>query len=97
MHVDTLRRAYTQVLARYLVTTKAAALANATVIELGSGTGLVGLLAAHLGARVWLTDQAFVLCQRTETRSLMLKFCSIYYLFPASSALSSILCAKTSR
>ncbi|KAI1792969.1 putative methyltransferase-domain-containing protein [Ganoderma leucocontextum] len=28
------------------------------VLELGSGTGLVGLIAGHLGARVWITDQA---------------------------------------
>jgi hypothetical protein len=27
-----------------------------SVLELGSGTGIVGLAAAHLGARVWLTD-----------------------------------------
>ncbi|KAH8106076.1 putative methyltransferase-domain-containing protein [Cristinia sonorae] len=32
------------------------------VLELGSGTGLVGLAAGLLGANVWITDQAFVLC-----------------------------------
>ncbi|KAG1715978.1 hypothetical protein ID866_1202 [Astraeus odoratus] len=29
-----------------------------TVLELGSGTGLVGLVAAALGGHVWITDQA---------------------------------------
>jgi predicted nicotinamide N-methyase len=32
-----------------------------TILELGSGTGLVGLIGAALGAdAVWITDQAFV-------------------------------------
>lgn len=35
-------------------------LAGKNVIELGSGTGLVGLMAALLGAKVWITDQALV-------------------------------------
>lgn len=35
-------------------------LSGKTVIELGSGTGLVGLVAGLLGARVWITDQEFV-------------------------------------
>ena len=30
------------------------------ILELGSGTGLVGLAAGLLGADVWITDQAFV-------------------------------------
>ena len=30
------------------------------MLELGSGTGLVGLVAGHLGARVCITDQAYV-------------------------------------
>lgn len=30
------------------------------MLELGSGTGLVGLAAAFLGANVVITDQAFV-------------------------------------
>lgn len=30
------------------------------MLELGSGTGLVGLIAAVLGANVWITDQACV-------------------------------------
>jgi predicted nicotinamide N-methyase len=29
-----------------------------TIVELGSGTGLVGLVAAKLGGKVWITDQA---------------------------------------
>lgn len=32
-----------------------------TVVELGSGPGLAGLLAAKLGARVVITDKAVVL------------------------------------
>lgn len=39
------------------------------VLELGSGTGLVGLAAAKLGARVWITDQAFVF-RSPESRPL---------------------------
>ena len=30
------------------------------MLELGSGTGLVGLVAGMLGANVWITDQAYV-------------------------------------
>ena len=30
------------------------------MLELGSGTGLVGLVAGYLGARVCITDQAYV-------------------------------------
>ena len=33
------------------------------MLELGSGTGLVGLVAGHLGARVCITDQAYVFLQ----------------------------------
>lgn len=49
-------------LSSYLVRrAQAAGVAGKTVIELGSGTGLVGLVAAHLGAaHVWITDQAYV-------------------------------------
>ncbi|KAA1466003.1 hypothetical protein DENSPDRAFT_830731 [Dentipellis sp. KUC8613] len=45
-----------EVLAAYLARRKS--LAGTNVVELGSGTGLVGLVAAQLGARVWITDQA---------------------------------------
>ncbi|KAH9943016.1 putative methyltransferase-domain-containing protein [Epithele typhae] len=34
------------------------ALEGKVVVELGSGTGLVGLVAGRLGAQVWITDQA---------------------------------------
>lgn len=30
------------------------------ILELGSGTGLVGLVAGKLGGKVWITDQASV-------------------------------------
>ncbi|THH04703.1 hypothetical protein EW146_g10113 [Bondarzewia mesenterica] len=47
-----------EVLARYLARRGPRALAGKNVLELGSGTGLVGLVAALLGARVCITDQA---------------------------------------
>ncbi|KAI0052555.1 S-adenosyl-L-methionine-dependent methyltransferase [Auriscalpium vulgare] len=47
-----------EVLARYLARHRGPpSLAGARVLELGSGTGLVGLIAARLGAHVWITDQ----------------------------------------
>ncbi|PIL36720.1 hypothetical protein GSI_00409 [Ganoderma sinense ZZ0214-1] len=45
-----------EVLSSYI--TRKGSLKGKTVLELGSGTGLVGLVAGHLGARVWITDQA---------------------------------------
>ena len=48
-----------QVLSRYIVKKGPAYIKNKTVLELGSGTGLVGLVAAKLGGKVWITDQAF--------------------------------------
>ncbi|KAI5124778.1 hypothetical protein M0805_005412 [Coniferiporia weirii] len=47
-----------EVLASYLVRRGSAAIAHRSVLELGSGTGLVGLVAASLGATVAITDQA---------------------------------------
>lgn len=49
-----------QVLANYLVRQGIHSLHDKHVLELGSGTGLVGLVAAMLGAVVGITDQAFV-------------------------------------
>jgi len=46
-----------QVLARY-VARRGKALQGLNVLELGSGTGLVGLVAGYFGARVYITDQA---------------------------------------
>jgi len=43
-------------LARYLVQNRASALRGASVLEIGSGTGLVGITCACLGASVTLTD-----------------------------------------
>ncbi|EJF63020.1 hypothetical protein DICSQDRAFT_83873 [Dichomitus squalens LYAD-421 SS1] len=45
-----------EVLSSYIA--RKGSLEGKTVLELGSGTGLVGLVAGHLGARVWITDQA---------------------------------------
>jgi Lysine methyltransferase len=38
------------------------------VLELGSGTGLVGLVAGYLGARVCITDQAYVISSSPNRR-----------------------------
>ncbi|EPS95878.1 hypothetical protein FOMPIDRAFT_1032670 [Fomitopsis schrenkii] len=45
-----------EVLSRYIA--RRGSLEGQTVLELGSGTGLVGLVAGKLGAEVWITDQA---------------------------------------
>ncbi|KAH9843673.1 putative methyltransferase-domain-containing protein [Rhodofomes roseus] len=45
-----------EVLSRYI--SRHGSLEGQTVLELGSGTGLVGLVAGKLGAEVWITDQA---------------------------------------
>lgn len=50
-----------EVLSRYLIATRAASLRKKRVVELGSGTGLVGLVAGLLGANVDVTDQAQLL------------------------------------
>lgn len=48
-----------QILATYLIHKGPGYLRNKTVLELGSGTGLVGLIAGLLGdCRVWITDQS---------------------------------------
>ncbi|KAJ6567171.1 putative methyltransferase-domain-containing protein [Mycena vulgaris] len=47
-----------EVLAQYLVKQGPNSLQGKNILELGSGTGLVGLVAAMLGGTVWLTDQA---------------------------------------
>ncbi|KAJ7937345.1 putative methyltransferase-domain-containing protein [Mycena leptocephala] len=47
-----------EVLAQYLVNRGPNSLEGKQVLELGSGTGLVGLVAAMLGGTVYLTDQA---------------------------------------
>jgi hypothetical protein len=53
-----------QVLARYIAR-RGKALQGLNVLELGSGTGLVGLTAGYFGARVYITDQAWAsLCPR---------------------------------
>ncbi|KAF9468900.1 putative methyltransferase-domain-containing protein [Collybia nuda] len=47
-----------QVLANYLVKKGPSFVTGRNVLELGSGTGLVGLVAGKLGGNVWITDQA---------------------------------------
>jgi len=49
-----------QILATYLVQKGTDFVSGRNTIELGSGTGLVGLLAGILGGKVWITDQSFV-------------------------------------
>jgi protein N-lysine methyltransferase METTL21A len=50
-----------KVLAEYLVQLGPQYLQGKNIVELGSGTGLVGLVAAALnGNRIWITDQRFV-------------------------------------
>jgi len=45
-----------EVLSKYIA--RNGSLKGRNVLELGSGTGLVGLVAGMLGANVWITDQA---------------------------------------
>lgn len=47
-----------QILATYLVQKGTDFVTGRNTIELGSGTGLVGLLAGILGGKVWITDQS---------------------------------------
>lgn len=50
-----------QVLSSYLLQRGSSFLKSKTALELGSGTGLVGLVAAYVGAEhVWITDQRSV-------------------------------------
>ncbi|KZV65514.1 S-adenosyl-L-methionine-dependent methyltransferase [Peniophora sp. CONT] len=59
-----------EVLTRYLARRGPDALAGTRVLELGSGTGLVGLLAGALGARVYITDQAPLLATMEKNIAL---------------------------
>ena len=63
-----------QVLARYIAR-RGKALQGLNVLELGSGTGLVGLVAGFCGARVYITDQA---CARLFFLSNALRFITVY-------------------
>ena len=49
-----------QVLAHYLALRGERYCMGKTILELGSGTGLVGLVIGKLGGKVWITDQALV-------------------------------------
>jgi len=46
------------VLSSYLLNRRSTSIRGKYVVELGSGTGLVGLVAGRIGARTWITDQA---------------------------------------
>ncbi|KAJ3743364.1 putative methyltransferase-domain-containing protein [Lentinula detonsa] len=60
-----------QILSSYLIKRGSELLQGRRVVELGSGTGLVGLIAAKLGAgRVWITDQAPLLDIMQQNLSL---------------------------
>lgn len=69
--------AHLQVLSRYIARRRS--LKGKVVLELGSGTGLVGLVAGHLGADVCITDQPCVgfFCIQDTPRSQRLDPCSI--------------------
>ncbi|KAK0490669.1 putative methyltransferase-domain-containing protein [Armillaria novae-zelandiae] len=64
-----------QILSNYLVQRDRSFLQHKTVLELGSGTGLVGIVAASLGAQVWVTDQAYHAAKRTEKPSHFILYC----------------------
>ncbi|KAJ3758049.1 putative methyltransferase-domain-containing protein [Lentinula raphanica] len=60
-----------QILSNYLIKQGSDFMQGKHVVELGSGTGLVGLIAAKLGAgRVWITDQASLLDIMQQNLSL---------------------------
>ena len=71
---DTVLLSSPQVLTRYLARRGSGALAGTRVLELGSGTGLVGLLAGALGAHVYITDQA---CVSSESKPPTPTSCSL--------------------
>ena len=55
------RSGRSQILSSYLLQRGPSSLKDKTVLELGSGTGLVGLVAGYLGPEhVWITDQRSV-------------------------------------
>ncbi|KAI0773826.1 putative methyltransferase-domain-containing protein [Fomes fomentarius] len=63
-----------EVLSNYIV--QKGALEGRNALELGSGTGLVGLVAGILGARVWITDQAPLLpIMKQNVRLNNLEYC----------------------
>jgi hypothetical protein len=49
---------HSKILSNYIVKRGSESLQGRTVLELGSGTGMVGLVAGKLGAKAWITDQA---------------------------------------
>jgi len=60
-----------QVLSNYIAFRGIGYLEGKKIVELGSGTGLVGLVAGALGGSVWITDQAFVfVCLMTSVVSV---------------------------
>lgn len=66
-----------QVLSNYITFRGIGYLKEKKIVELGSGTGLVGLVAGALGGTVWITDQAFVtVCLRAYFNCLSEAFSS---------------------
>lgn len=66
-----------QVLGSYLLQRGPSFLKNKIVLELGSGTGLVGLVAGYLGSEhVWITDQRSVRLLPPSSCSCLFTFIS---------------------
>ncbi|KAF7978323.1 hypothetical protein HWV62_941 [Athelia sp. TMB] len=70
-----------QVLAKYLVDLGPSVVQGKKILEVGSGTGLVGLVAAALGARqVWITDQlGGIIPERILPVDIVLAADCVYY------------------
>ncbi|KAG6378406.1 putative methyltransferase-domain-containing protein [Boletus reticuloceps] len=69
-----------QVLANYLALRRERYCTGRTILELGSGTGLVGLVAGKLGGKVWITDQASAIagyhaCEREAESARLVCHC----------------------
>lgn len=58
-----------QILASYLVRAGPRFLKDRRIVEVGSGTGLVGLICGAMGGKVWITDQPFVYILPNATRT----------------------------
>ncbi|KAF8225408.1 hypothetical protein L208DRAFT_1368186 [Tricholoma matsutake] len=62
-----------QVLSNYLANKGPDFVKGRAILELGSGTGLVGLVAGKLGGKVWITDQLpllDIMCRNVKSNNL---------------------------